>query len=75
MINWMLRTAAACVAVGPALLVAPAAYGQSENPLVPLVDAAAQRLQVAEPVAATKFSTVASSKTQSASSRSSTPGH
>jgi len=52
MINLMLRTA---VAFGLALLVAPAAYGQPENPLVPLVDAAAQRLQVAEPVAATKF--------------------
>lgn len=33
----------------------PAAGGQAENPLVPLVDAAAQRLQVAEPVAASKY--------------------
>ena len=43
--------------VGLAVLIAPAAYGQPESPLVPLVDAAAQRLQVAEPVAASKFLT------------------
>lgn len=36
-------------------MIAPAAYGQPANPLTPLVDAAAQRLQVAAPVAASKL--------------------
>ncbi len=57
MINWTVRAAALWVAVGPAVLIAPAAYGQPESPLVPLVHAAAQRLQVAEPVAASKYLT------------------
>ena len=37
------------------LLPIAVANSQPENPLVPLVDAAAQRLQVAEPVAASKY--------------------
>ena len=58
MINSGIRAAAFCVAAALAMLVAPAAaHGQPENPLVPLVDAAAQRLQVAEPVAASKLLT------------------
>jgi len=56
-LNWTVRAAALWVAVGPAVLIAPAAYGQPESPLVPLVYAAAQRLQVAEPVAASKYLT------------------
>ena len=54
---WTVRAAALWVGVGLAVLIAPAAYGQAESPLVPLVDAAAQRLQVAEPVAASKYLT------------------
>lgn len=55
MINWLMRTVASCAALAAVLSVAPAASGQPPNPLFPLVDAAAQRLQVAEPVAASKF--------------------
>jgi chorismate mutase len=55
MINWLMRTVASCAAFAAVLSVAPAASGQPPNPLFPLVDAAAQRLQVAEPVAASKF--------------------
>lgn len=58
MINSGIRAAAFCVAAALAMLVAPAAaHGQPENPLIPLVDAAAQRLEVAEPVAASKLLT------------------
>lgn len=47
---------AVVVALGLMMLVpVRPADGQPESPLVPLVDAAAQRLQVAEPVAASKF--------------------
>ncbi|MCH9728135.1 MAG: chorismate mutase [Actinomycetia bacterium] len=53
----LICTAAAGVAVGTGLAVAPSAFAQPESPLVALVDAAAQRLQVAEPVAAFKFQT------------------
>ena len=49
------RAVALSVGLGLALIVAPIASAQPENPLVPLVDAAAQRLQVAEPIAATKL--------------------
>lgn len=47
--------AVVCALALTMLVPAPAAFGQPENPLVPLVDAAAQRLQVAEPVAASKY--------------------
>ncbi|WP_159233464.1 chorismate mutase [Mycolicibacterium vanbaalenii] len=57
MINPGLRAATFCATAALALLVVPVAHGQPENPLVPLVDAAAQRLQVAEPVAASKLLT------------------
>ncbi len=49
------RSVALSIALSLAVMIAPAAYGQPENPLIPLVDAAAQRLQVAEPVAASKL--------------------
>ncbi|OSC29287.1 chorismate mutase [Mycobacterium vulneris] len=51
-----LAAAARCAAVigGLAMLVAPV-RADSASPLTPLVDAAAQRLQVAEPVAAYKW--------------------
>jgi len=55
--NWLIRTAAAGIAVCMVLMIAPAAYGQPQSPLEPLVDAAARRLQVAEPVVASKFHT------------------
>lgn len=42
---------------GLAMLVATAARADSVSPLTELVDAAAQRLQVAEPVAASKWNT------------------
>ncbi|AFM19157.1 chorismate mutase, putative [Mycolicibacterium chubuense NBB4] len=45
---------AAAAAVVFALTAAPLAHAQPPNPLLPLVDAAAARLQVAEPVAADK---------------------
>ena len=45
-----------CMAVVAATMTAPA-HADDVNPLVELVDAAAQRLQTAEPVAATKWST------------------
>jgi chorismate mutase len=53
MINSRIRRAVVS-AVLVALTVAPVARAQPANPLLPLVDAAAQRLQVAEPVAADK---------------------
>lgn len=54
----LICSAAAGVAFGLALLVPnTSAVAQPENPLVHLVDAAAQRLQVAEPVAASKLQT------------------
>ncbi|MGD9619595.1 MAG: chorismate mutase [Mycolicibacterium sp.] len=48
------RAAAAALAL-TMLVPKPVALGQSENPLVPLVDAVAQRLQVVEPVVAFKY--------------------
>jgi chorismate mutase len=50
--------AVAAVAVGlsgPVLV--PGAHAEPENPLIPLVDSAAQRLQSADPVAAYKYRT------------------
>ena len=46
-----------CAAVLAALSVAGHARGDDANPLFELVDAAAQRLQTAEPVAASKWNT------------------
>lgn len=43
--------------VGALLLATPVARGDAAGPLIGLVDAAAQRLQVAEPVAAFKWKT------------------
>jgi len=43
------------LALGLALLIAPVAAAQPPNPLLPLVDAAAERLQIADPVAAAKL--------------------
>ena len=57
MFNWLIRTAAPTIAVFLALVISPAAYGYPAGPLVQLVDAAARRLQIAEPVAASKFHT------------------
>lgn len=57
MFTLLVRTAVAGVAVGMGLAIAPSAFAQPESPLVALVDAAVQRLQVAEPVAAFKFQT------------------
>ncbi|GJF08338.1 secreted chorismate mutase [Mycolicibacterium cyprinidarum] len=57
MFNWMVRTAAPVVAVGLLVLTAPASYAQPNSSLNDLVDAAARRLQIAEPVAASKFHT------------------
>ena len=54
-INSTLRIAVCCGASGMALAFAPTAQAQPESPLTALVDAAAQRLEVAEPVAASKF--------------------
>lgn len=43
------------LALGLALPIAPVAAAQPPNPLLPLVDAAAERLQIADPVAAAKL--------------------
>ena len=49
---------AATVVVGiSGTIVSPAAHAEPESPLLPLVDAAAQRLQTADPVAAYKYRT------------------
>lgn len=48
---------AAVVAGMSGSLVAPAAQAEPESPLIPLVDAAAQRLQTADAVAAYKYRT------------------
>lgn len=53
----MFRIAAAGVLILMALSIAPPARAQEPSPLQPLVDAAAQRLQTADPVAANKFRT------------------
>ncbi|WP_374158776.1 chorismate mutase [Mycobacterium sp. G7A2] len=45
----------ASLALGLALLLAPVAAAQPQNPLLPLVDAAAERLQIADSVAAAKL--------------------
>ncbi|MFV8165690.1 chorismate mutase [Mycobacterium sp. 134] len=49
------RIAAAGAVTLAALIGAPLARAQEPGPLLPLVDAAAQRLQTADPVAANKF--------------------
>lgn len=49
------RIAAAGALTLAALIGAPLARAQDPSPLLPLVDAAAQRLQTADPVAANKF--------------------
>ncbi|CRZ15445.1 chorismate mutase [Mycolicibacterium neworleansense] len=51
------RIAAAGALTLAVLPLAPIASAQDPNPLLPLVDAAAQRLQTADPVAANKFRT------------------
>ncbi|WP_029106657.1 chorismate mutase [Mycobacterium sp. URHD0025] len=53
----MSRTAAAAALILAALTMVPIAQAEPPSSLLPLVDAAAQRLQTADPVAANKFRT------------------
>ena len=57
------------VASGLAMLGAPDAGADVTSPLQALVDAAARRLQTADPVAASKFRTGGRSMTRSANNR------
>lgn len=57
MTNWTTRLVAGTAALVAAMTLAPAAHAQPDGSLLDLVDAAARRLEVADPIAASKLHT------------------